>query len=384
MIKVLGISLLAFIYIFIFENSINNFLIEYFNLSQIKVRYLKNFFKYSIKTNTILIFEPSLYHYECTPGYTKYFIELGFNVDIIMHEMGISTFDLFNSSESESIRLFIYKDRAEAIKYGQILELLSDKYYYLLIETTEPLREKIYIKQEFLNKNNSIFVFHHLDYIGKMNFSQYNFQNRIWSIGNFSTGLQVNPHYFGKLRSRDKNKITRFLITSSRHRSYEFIVSASRKLKQENLDFQIIVVGKFITFSEKNITEELKSNFIFRYNISYIDLYKTVESVDFIIINLDPKNKKDGEFLKTRVTGSAQLVYGFCKPALINKNFSKIYSMTEDNSLIYDQNNFFQIMHKAISLNNNDYQKLKKGLFELSNYIYFNSMNNVKKTLKFF
>ena len=41
-------------------------------------------------------------------------------------------------------------------------------------------------------------------------------------------------------------------------------------------------------------------------------------------------------------------------------------------------------MHDAISLNNNNYQKLKNGLFELSNYIYFNSINNVKKTLKYF
>ena len=335
------ISLLTLIYIVVFQDFIYNFFIEYFNVSQIKVRYLKNFFKYSIKNNTkktILIFEPSLYHYECTPGYAKYFIELGFNIDIIMHEMGISTFEIFNPLESESIRLFIYKDRAEAIKYGKILSLLSDKYYYILIETTEPLPEKIYINKEFLNKNNSIFVFHHLDYIYKMNFSRYNLQNRIWSIGNFSTGLQVNPHYFGNLRFKDKNKITKFFITSSRHRSYEFIVSASKKLKQENLEFQIIVVGKFNTFSDKNITEELKNNFIFRYNISYIDLYKTVESADFIIINLDPKNKKDDEFLKTRVTGSAQLVYGFCKPALINKDFAKIYNLNESNSLLKNGN----------------------------------------------
>ena len=31
---------------------------------------------YNIKSNIVLIFEPASYHQECTPGYTKYFLDL--------------------------------------------------------------------------------------------------------------------------------------------------------------------------------------------------------------------------------------------------------------------------------------------------------------------
>ena len=162
------------------------------------------------------------------------------------------------------------------------------------------------------------------------------------------------------------------------------MISASERLKKENLDFQVFVVGKYEIFSPNNISKELQENFIFRYNVSYIDLYKIVDSSDFIIVNLDPNNKKDEEFSNIRVTGSAQLIYGFSKPAIINQKFANIYNFTKNNSLIYENSNFFQIMKDAIFLNNADYDKLKNNLIKLSKVIYNKSINNIKKSLKIF
>ena len=376
------VFLLFFCYIF-FGDISSEILIKIFKISNIKEKALKNIFNYHVKNNTILIYEPSPFHYECTPGFAKYFIDLGFNVDIIMDKMGISSFSQFESL-SQQIKLFIYKDRKEALNYGYNLYLLSQKYNHVLIETTEPIKEKIYNNKSFLNNNNSMFVFHHIDFIEKMNFSEYIKQDRIWSLGNFSVGLQVNPHYFGNFEPKDKNKITRFFITSTRNRSYELMISASERLKKENLDFQVFVVGKYEIFSPNNISKELQENFIFRYNVSYIDLYKIVDSSDFIIVNLDPNNKKDEEFSNIRVTGSAQLIYGFSKPAIINQKFANIYNFTKNNSLIYENSNFFQIMKDAIFLNNADYDKLKNNLIKLSKVIYNKSINNIKKSLKIF
>lgn len=62
----------------------------------------------TIKNNSILIFEPNEYHYECTPGFTKYFIELNYNVDILMHYNGKDAF--FRFGNIHNIRLFIYDD----------------------------------------------------------------------------------------------------------------------------------------------------------------------------------------------------------------------------------------------------------------------------------
>ena len=61
---------------------------------------------YKVKNNTILIFEPAYYHHECTPGYTKYFLDLGYNVDIISVKFGVNTFCLFNLLKN--IRIFTF------------------------------------------------------------------------------------------------------------------------------------------------------------------------------------------------------------------------------------------------------------------------------------
>ena len=62
----------------------------------------------------IIIFEPNPYHYECTPGFSKYFVELGYNVDIIMHSEGIDSFVLFK--KISKITLFIYNNINEIKK----------------------------------------------------------------------------------------------------------------------------------------------------------------------------------------------------------------------------------------------------------------------------
>ena len=100
------VFLLFFCYIF-FGDISSEILIKIFKISNIKEKALKNIFNYHVKNNTILIYEPSPFHYECTPGFAKYFIDLGFNVDIIMDKIGISSFSQFESL-SQQIKLFIY------------------------------------------------------------------------------------------------------------------------------------------------------------------------------------------------------------------------------------------------------------------------------------
>jgi len=72
------------------KNEINQ--IEIFNITQ--------FFNTTIRTNSVFIFEKNNFHYECTPGYTKYFLDLDFNVDIIMTEMGNESFIFLNQQKN--------------------------------------------------------------------------------------------------------------------------------------------------------------------------------------------------------------------------------------------------------------------------------------------
>ena len=209
-------------------------------------------------------------------------------------------------------------------------------------------------------------------------------KNQAWSLGNYENWTQVNPHYFGNFCKRNKNRITRFFITSTIERNYEYLISAAEKIKDENLEFQVIVVGKWNTFTAKNISEKIKENFTFKYNISYSELYDEVYNSDFIIINLDPNNIKDNAFKTNRVTGSSQLVYGFLKPAIINTKFAPIYYFNQENSFMYENINFTDTIRKAINMKNEKYQNMKENLSKTADYIYKISLKNVNICINHF
>ena len=90
----------------------------------------------NIRNNSILILEIFPYHYECTPGFSKYFIDLRYKVDIIMNRMGLSSFCYF--VPIKDIRIFSYKSKNDLKKIIQYFSLIINKYEYILIETTQP------------------------------------------------------------------------------------------------------------------------------------------------------------------------------------------------------------------------------------------------------
>ena len=329
-----------------------------------------------INQNNILILEAHLFHYECTPGFAKYFIDLGFNVDIIIHRIGITSFCFFG--QKNRIRIFFYENIEYLKNNSDYFSLIAKKYNHILIETIEPNSFELYEK---LNFNKTLFVFHNLNFLN--NFKLQILKNyQLLSLGNLPFTKKVNPHYFGPLKLIKKNRITTFFITSTIYRSYKFLILAAKKIKEECIKFHIIVVGKVKTFSQKDIPLTLKNNFTFKYRISYFELYKEVYRSDYIIINLNPNIKADRQFKKTRLTGSAQLSYGFLKPVLIHEDFADFYNFSSSNSMIYNSFNFTRVMRDAINMGNKNYRNMQKNLFLLSKIIYKESLLNLKSYIK--
>ena len=114
-----------------------NIIIQTF-LSQ-KNKYLKagtsfsNIFNNTNKANTILIFEPNMFHQECTPGYTKYFLDLGYNVDILIHVSGNESFSLFPAIENVKLIIFnsIEEIKLNITKFSVIIK----KYDFILLQS---------------------------------------------------------------------------------------------------------------------------------------------------------------------------------------------------------------------------------------------------------
>ena len=356
----------------ILNNFVNGF-------KKVKVYQLSKLSKWNIKDKTILLFEPNHYHYECSPGYAKYFVDLGYNVDVLMKKQGKDSFYFFENKDK--IRLFIYDNLKQIRNYAKVLRSHFRSYSYIVIQT---ISTKTFgtISKLGLNRNDkAIYIFHFTKYYKILHFSSIKNINRVWTLGNFSVGLQVVPFYIGNLKLKNKNKRTRFFTVSTVSRQYNYLISAFEKLKDNNFDFDVIVVGKVKRFSTKNISEKLKDNFIFNYKVNYETLYKLVYSSDYIIITLDPDDKKNRIFKNKKVTGSAQLSLGFIKPALINKYFQDKYDMNEENSFPFDKINIYNTLKKAILFNNENYKKMQLNLINLANKAKEKSMINIKKTL---
>jgi hypothetical protein len=225
-------------------------------------------------------------------------------------------------------------------------------------------------------------VFHILNFVNSLDCSKYLKENRIWTLGNFSKGLQVNPHYFGDTKIRRKNEKTTFFLTSSNGRNYTHLISSIEKLYKENYDFQIFVIGRARSLNSKIIPKNLIKIFKFMYNVKYSELYQTIENSDYIIVPLDPNSKYDLDYNYTKSSGSIQLSYGFLKPAIVNDEFGYFYFLNNKNSLIFNNFNLYDGMKKAIQLNKNEYKLLQNNLNATVAEIYKKSIQNVKKVIK--
>ena len=171
-------------------------------------------------------------------------------------------------------------------------------------------------------------------------------------------------------------------MTSSYQRNYKHLIESSIRLKKENYNFEIIITGRSNDINPNNIPKILKNTFIFKHQASYFEMYKSIESSDYIIIPLDPNSEYDKEYKEIKATGSIQLVFGFLKPAIINQEFSGFYNLNDNNSLIYNNNNFYYIMKKSIILNKKDYNNLKSNLKIIEEKIFETSINNIKKVIQ--
>ena len=212
--------------------------------------------------------------------------------------------------------------------------------------------------------------------------SKYLNKKIIFTLGNFSKGVQVNPHYFGNIKIYEKNIKVRFFLTYSQKRNYENFIKTALRLNAENFNFEVYILGRTIKFDSKSFPKSLRDHFIIKYKASYSELYEAIENSDYIIITLDPKNKNDDAYKSTKVTGNIQLMYGFLKPVIIHKEFAEFYGLSKNNSLIYYNNSdFYNIMKKAILLDNTNYKKLQLNIKADEAKIYKKSLNNIKKAI---
>ena len=69
------------------------------------------------------------------------------------------------------------------------------------------------------------------------------------------------------------------------------------------------------------------------------------------------------------------------KPSIIDREFASFYSLDSDNSFLYNNSNFYEVIREAILLNNEQYKKMQSSLKKLSDNIYNISLGNIRTAL---
>jgi hypothetical protein len=156
-------------------------------------------------------------------------------------------------------------------------------------------------------------------------------------------------------------------------------INATEKLANEDLDFEILAIGRW---EIESIPENILKYFDIKPRLPFDEMYGELENSDFFLPLLDPTNESHFRYTKTGVTGGAQLVYGFLKPPVVCRDFAKFYSWDEKNSIIYDDVSLEEGMKQAILITNSDYKSLQNNMKRLQDGIYKQSLKNLKGILE--
>lgn len=350
----------------------------------------ETFLSKEVKPNTVLIIEINGCHHETIPGLCKYFLELGYNVDVLTREPAESIFDGLTLS---NLRVYecnektfdkIYKNY-DFSKYDRII--YNSKRVYLKNKKSPPegldIADGLGIQRQ--GKNKSIALQHHIDkYENTESDTQIILANPAHKTE--LNDFIVNSHYFKENSNviRDKNNIVNFIsigeFSKNRRKNFSLLINAVDTLQKQGLsNFKITVIGRG---KKKEIPFRLRKYFNILGRVDFQVMFNALEKSDFILTLLDPNIESHKRYMAGGTSGTFQLIYGFLKPCLIHKTFADIYDFTDKNSIVYEKNDDLAMsMKNAIELSQDEYNELQNNLNQKVKTIEEISKNNLKRIL---
>jgi len=354
-------------------------------ISNIFSRNILNIFKrkfdyFDIRENSVLLIEFYKVHGESLPGHAKYFLDLNYNIDVVINCKGkndIGLFSCFNTNKKVRVKILSDYD----MNYLMRSPVISN-YKHIMINSLDNKCELNHLAFVNLFKLKPVCAIHNPNLLSK-----YFKTNKIIShvkieSKNRKSPVIVNPHYFCDYRRRERkcenSNITTFTAFNNNdllRRNINLLFNACDMLYEKGIsNFNIKVIGKGLPILDcfnKNI-----QNFGF---LDFQSMYKEIIDSDFFIALLDEESKQ----YTNKASGSYQISYGFLKPLLLHSQFSKISYLNNDNSILYDSNgNLAEAMERCINMTNNEYLSIVNSLEKTKNDLYNVSLKNFKEVLE--
>ena len=339
-----------------------------------------NYKYFSIGENSVLLVEFFTFHGETLPGFAKYFLDIGCNVDVVLHkpikESGRNDPGLFSFfGLNNKVRIITLS--AYDINFLLRSSIVA-RYKHVLLNSFYDGMERNYLFNVDLFKLKPICVAHNYDIT-----NSYFKTNKVISLVkmecvNRKPPFVVNPHYFGEFTKREKSEITTFVILNSTNlfrRNIFLLFEACDRLYEMGINnFSVKIIGKGI-----NIPEKYFNNFQIFGFLDFQRMYEEISISDFILALIDQASIQ----YTNKASGTYQLSYGFLKPIVLHKKFSDVSGFNNSNSILYnDNNNLAEAMEKCINMANEDYLSIVKALEISEKELYNTSLNNLREVLQ--
>ena len=330
-----------------------------------------------INYDTFLLWEPcSTNHAEVVPGFTKYLLDLGYSVSVLVEPERIDEglFSLFGENErvylnrmsGRNVRKFLLKNGLAGAK-GILITTLTDK--IMIKDIPLAPKQKILCVSHDV-RNDAALI-----------------DERTITLRRVDYGVKtivVNPLYFGEVPQRVKNEIVNFISVGAlraKRRNTYMLIEAARKLYRDGTrDFVITVIGKGTL---RGLPKELSRFFRIKGRLEFRDMYEEIKQADFFLPLLDPDTPEHDRYVTTGTSGSFQLIYGFLKPPIIASGFAAINGFDDYNSLIYENNIDMSVaMEKAIRMTAEDYSVMRENLKRYADDLYRESLENISRLVR--
>ena len=370
-----------------------------------------------ITQKKVLIFEPNAYHYEIIPGFVYCFLNLGYEVDCLLHQDSNKLGDVFCRCPELKEKIHIYTfDGVHAAE--RIEELKRENGYTLLFFSTvemknEVCREAVVRSMPLFEKEQGMLACSHKLHLPEKEYRERMryFKNRMIALTPTKTPdgevPAVNPNYFCDTiqdrRLHDQVSVISVGMSQNRNELLRAADQLYQKTgdtlrlvfvrKQENLADAVIHLIKLAVIEVfrlrkldsslhrplGRIHQNVKNRAEITGRLSFSDMFDRIDEADFITINFYEGAKKT--FSSCQTSGSKQLSLGFLIPCIIEKKAADYYGFSEQNAVIYEEGRLEQALERASRMSAGEYDEMVAELKKLRDEIRARSLSNLERMI---
>lgn len=356
-------------------------------------------FKFSFRSNNkhrVLLIEPNRCHGEIVPGISKYFLNLGYKVDILLDHYVAKQRPFCRCHEPH---IAIYTHIPYSLKFILRNKRLKEYDFICLLTTAyfaSGNKKKKYLSFKEIYgaipapKKETIFIEHELADVERFNEINLLKDGKIFTLVPFSFfGIKtpaLNPHYFGDISITPLNNPVIFLIIgelSVKFKNSSQIIEAVQELNKNGINnFRIWAVGREQQNFIDTLPDEVRSFFSFKGEVNFPDLYSAIETGDFLLPLIDPTIEDNKRYITTGASGTIQLILGFQKPFIMHTEVASFYQFSGDEGITYTDGGLGKAMEKALTISEKTYKQQQYNIGQKAKMYYHDSLRNLEKLIQ--